>query len=206
MLAGSARLVLGLVVVTASMIFLFTVPRGYFAAATFLSTGCMIIVAVALNGIRTGTKPRYSSLLLGLLSAAILYLVFYLGGAAVDSLHPFGMTSASESSIYSLIASPSNPLLVQVAVLLFDSAGYEAFFRGVLQIRLQGKIGVAAAPAVALLDAGIHLFTLNPIWVGGTFITDLVWGLTCYYGKGTQGSFASHFIWDLAIFIIRPVT
>ena len=196
----------GLVLVFASMILLFTVPKDYFAAATFLSTGCMIAAAFAIGGIKTGTRLRYASLALGLVSAAVLYLVFYLGGAAVDSLHPFGITSTSESSIYSLIASPSNPLFVQVALLLFDSAGYEAFFRGVLQSRLQAKIGIAAAPAVALLDAGLHVFTLNPIWVGGTFITDVVWGLTFYYGKGTQASFTSHFVWDLAIFIVRPVT
>jgi membrane protease YdiL (CAAX protease family) len=199
-------LIPGLVVVIASMIFLFTVPREYFAAATFVSTGCMIVVAFLLGAIGTGTRLRYASLVLGLASAAVLYFVFYLGGAAVDSLHPFGVTSASEGSIYSLIASPSNPLLVQVALLFCDSAGYEAFFRGVLQNRLQAGIGLAAVPAVALLDAGIHLFTLNPIWVGGTFITDVVWGLTCYYGKGTQASFTSHFVWDLAIFIVRPIT
>jgi membrane protease YdiL (CAAX protease family) len=195
-----------LVIVLASMILLFTVPRDYFAAATFLSTGCMIAAALALGGIQTRARLRYASLALGLVSAAVLYLVFYLGGAVVDSLHPFGITSASENSIYSLIASPSNPLFVQVALLLFDSAGYEAFFRGVLQSRLQARIGIAAAPAVALLDAGLHLFTLNPIWVGGTFITDVVWGITFYYGKGTQSSFTSHFVWDLAIFILRPVT
>jgi membrane protease YdiL (CAAX protease family) len=56
------------------------------------------------------------------------------------------------------------------------------------------------------LDAAIHILTLNPIWVGGTFVTDLVWGATYYYGRGLQSSFLSHFVWDLAIFVVRPVT
>jgi CAAX protease family protein len=204
-LGESPRLVGGLAVVVVSMVALFVVPPGYFVAATFASTGCMLAAAFYLGGLRPHRRLRYRSVLLGLLTAAGLYLVFYAGGAAVDLLHPFGITSASESSIYSLVASPSNSLFVQVILLLFDSAGYESFFRGVLQARLQARVGPAAAVLVALLDAGVHLVTLNPIWVGGTFVTDLVWGLTYYYGRGLQGSFTSHFLWDLAIFIVRPV-
>lgn len=200
------RLVPGLAVVTVSMVALFTVPPAYFVAATFVSTSFMMGAAFALGGLRASTRPRYASVAVGLATAALLYLVFFLGGAAVDSLHPLGITSTSETSIYTLVASPSNPVYLQVGVLLFDSAGYESFFRGVLQNRLQTRMGAVAAPAVALLDAGLHLATLNPVWVAGTFVTDLVWGLTYYYGKGTQASFTSHFVWDVAIFILRPVT
>ncbi len=188
------------------MVVLFSVPSGYFVAATFFATGCMIAAAFALGVIRGNVRLRAASIAVGLISAAALYLVFFAGGAAVDAFHPFGLTSAAESSIYSLIASPSNPLYIQVLVLLFDSAGYESFFRGALQSRLQGWIGIAAAPVVAAFDAGIHILTLNPIWIGGTFVTDLVWGVTYYYGRGLQSSFLSHLVWDLAIFVVRPVT
>jgi membrane protease YdiL (CAAX protease family) len=187
------------------MAVLFSVPAGYFVVATFMSTTCMIVAAFALGAVRRPLGRVPVSLALGVASAAILYLVFYAGGTAVDALHPFGMTSASENSIYSLVASASNPLWLQVLVLLFDSAGYEAFFRGVLQEKLQGRLGLGAAPAVALIDAGVHVITLNPIWVAGTFVTDLAWGVT-YYRGSLSSSFTSHFLWDLAIFVIRPVT
>ncbi len=199
------RLVPGLALVVASMVVLFTVPREYFAAVTIISTSSMLLAAWYAGALNVARRLRYASVGAGLLSAAALYLVFFLGGAAVDAFHPLGVTSASEASIYSLISSPSNPVYFQVVLLLFDSAGFEAFFRGALQARLQGRIGVAAAPAVALVDAAIHLVTLNPIWVGGTFVADLVWGLTYYYGRGIQASFTSHLAWDLAIFIVRPI-
>ena len=205
-MAVSRGLILGLAAVFASMLALFTVPRDYFVVVTFAATGCMMATAFALGGLRLGPGLRYPSIAIGVVSASLLYLVFYLGGAAIDVLHPFGMNSASEASIYALIASPSNPLYLQVGILLFDSAGYESFFRGVLQQRLQGRVGLAAAPAVALLDAALHIATLNPVWVGATFVTDLVWGLTYYYGKGTQSSFTSHLVWDLVIFVVRPIT
>ena len=201
---GRRGLAVGLVIVIASMFLLFTVPPSYFAAATFVSTSCMIGVAYSLGGLGRG-RPLPRPFLLGLASAALLYGIFYGGALAVSTYHPFGITSASEASIYSLISSPGNPTYLQVLVLLFDSAGFETFFRGVLQKRLSARLGVLAAPAVALLDAAIHVATLNPLWVGATFVTDLVWGVTWHYGKGVQSSFTSHFLWDVAIFIIRPI-
>lgn len=200
-----SRIWLGIGAVVASMVAMFTVPSAYFADATFVSTAVMMAAAYGLGLRPKRAWPKPGSLALGVVSAIALYLVFYLGAAAIDALHPLGITSASESSIYSLIASGSNPRYLQVALLLFDSAGYESFFRGVLQGRLAPRLGLGAAPAVALLDAGVHLFTLNPVWVVATFVTDLFWGLTFHYGKGTGASFTSHFLWDLAIFIVRPV-
>jgi len=75
----------------------------------------------------------------------------------------------------------------------------------VLQKRLSARFGLLSAPAIALLDAAIHVATLNPLWVGATFVTDLVWGVTFHYGRGAQSSFTSHFLWDVAIFILRPI-
>ena len=203
-MVGRRGLAASLAIVVTSMLLLFTVPSSYFIAATFLSTSCMIGAAYALGALgRRSPAPKSEAL--GLASAALLYGIFYTGAWVVSTYHPFGITSASETSIYSLISSPSNPLFLQVVVLLFDSAGFEAFFRGVLQKRLSARFGLLAAPAVALLDAAIHVATLNPLWVGATFVTDLVWGLTYRYGRGAQASFTSHFVWDLAIFILRPI-
>jgi len=166
----------------------------------------MIIVSLAI-GLPPG-KPgiRIRALVTGLLSAGLLYLLFLGSAAMLNAFRPLGFTSASEASIYSLIASPSNPLYLQVGILLFDAAGYESFFRGVLQNRLQRRMGWASAPAVALFDAGLHIATLNPLWVATTFVADVLWGLTYFYGKGVQASFTSHFLWDVAIFVIRPIT
>jgi len=185
------------------MLLLFTVPPSYFVEATFFSTSCMIGVAYTQRAV-AAKQPRLRSVALGLASAAILYSIFYGGAWLVSTYHPFGMSSASEASIYSLISSPSNPVYLQAAVLLFDSAGYESFFRGVLQRALRHRFGLMSAPVVASLDAVLHVATLNPLWVGATFVTDLVWGVTCYYG-GTRASFTSHFVWDIAIFILRPI-
>jgi len=204
LLAGRTTLLVGMVVVVASMLVLFSVPRAYFVEATFVSTGCMLIVSLLVSLPRSRPKVSPIALAAGLLSAGLLYLLFFGGALALKTLIP-GYGTESEGSIYSLIASPSNPLTLQVGVLLFDAAGYESFFRAALQKQLQPRIGVAAAPTIALFDAVIHIATFNPLWVATTFVADLVWGLTYHFGKGFQASFTSHFVWDLAIFVIRPI-
>lgn len=204
-LTSSRRILLGFLVVLASMVVLFTVPAAYFIAATFGSMTVMVVVTLATTRYRGVFRTGVSSIALGFATAALLYLLFFLGNLGVTTLHPFGMGAASESSIYSLIASPSNPIPLQVAVLIFDAAGYESFFRGVLQTRLRPRLGVGSAFGVALVDAAIHLITLNPLWVVTTFIADSVWGLTYHYSEDLGSSMTSHFVWDVVIFVLLPI-
>lgn len=189
----------------ASMVALFLSPAAYFIALTFVSMACMIVATYLLTKYRGLFAPRALSLAAGVLSALALYLVFYLGNAGIQALHPLGLSPSAEGSIYSLIASPSNPVYLQVAVLAFDAAGYESFFRGVLQTRMEPRFGPASPFVVAVLDAAVHVLTLNPLWVVTTFIADSCWGLTFRYSRDLTSNTLSHFLWDLVIFIIAPI-
>jgi len=186
------------------MLILFLVPSGLFIAATFGATAVMIIASLLVGD---ASRPRLTlrSAIIGLMSAFLLYLVFYGGNAAITKFGFPGVSGPTGASIYALIAAPSNPLLLQVGVLAFDAAGYESFFRGTLQRRLQPRFGPSSAALVALVDAGLHFATGNLLWVSTTFVADLVWGLTYHYGRDLSASLASHFLWDIAIFIIRPI-
>ncbi|MDA4114047.1 MAG: CPBP family intramembrane metalloprotease [Thaumarchaeota archaeon] len=195
----------GLFVVAASLAVLFIVPHAYFIAATYAATTCMIVVTYLLTRYRGLFRPGVATIAFGLVTAVALYLIFYLGNLGVNALHPLGMSTSNENSIYSLIASPSNPLYSQVAVLGFDAVGYESFFRGALQTHLEPRMGIGSVFLVALIDALLHVITLNPLWVVTTFIADSVWGLTYYYSKDLTSSVASHFVWDLVIFILLPI-
>lgn len=192
-------------VVVASMVLLFTVPPSYFIAATFVSMTCMIVATTALTRYRGLLRPRPLTIAAALVSAVLLYLVFYGGNAAIQAFHPLGLSAGSENSIYSLIASSSNPPALQVSVLAFDAVGYESFFRGVLQTRMEPRLGAASPFVVAVIDAGLHIITLNPLWVVTTFIADSAWGLTYRYSRDLTASVLSHFIWDIAIFLVFPV-
>jgi membrane protease YdiL (CAAX protease family) len=202
----------GLCIVVLALLVLFLVPREYFIPLTFAATSCMVLVAYYSRTFRTERKPGANQIAAGVASAAVIYAIFYLGASFVSAAHPFGITPSSESSIYGLIVSPSNPLLVQAAVLLFDAAGYESYFRGTLQRRLAPRFSAPAAGVVALVDASIHLaaFYRYPgialLWAATTFVADLGWGLTYYVTRNLGSSFVSHFVWDLSIFILFPIS
>jgi hypothetical protein len=187
------------------MVLLFVVPPGLFVDATFVTTTCMILVSAALGGYRALFRPSRRSLASGLAVAVLLYLLFIGGNLGISLFHPLGIGSSNENSIYSLIASPSNPLYLQFLVLVFDAVGYESFFRGVLQRRLSSRVGSAAPAAAAAIDAGVHILSLNPLWVVSTFIVDTVWGYNYRYAKDISGNIVSHFLWDILIFVLLPV-
>lgn len=207
MTAGSngRRLWVAFAAVAGAMAVWLSLPSEYFIAATFAVTTLMVAAAYATTRFRGLLKPTARTLAAGLGSALLLYAVFYAGNAAVQSIHPLGISSASENAIYSLIASPSNPVPLQVGVLLFDAVGYESFFRGALQSGMTPRLGAGAPVAAALADAAIHAVTLNPLWVVTTFIVDLGWGLTYLYTKDLTASGASHLAWDLMIFVLLPI-
>jgi membrane protease YdiL (CAAX protease family) len=192
-------------VVGTSTVSLFLIPRAYFVAGTFVVTSIMLLSTFASGGYRGIKPPGAREVVLGLISASVLYAVFFFGNEAIRLFPLPGFGTNDQASIYSLIASPSTPLPVQAGVLLFDSVGYESFFRGVLQEKMRPRLGAGAAPAVALLDAGLHLATLNPLWVATTFVADLGWGLTYRYGGRLPASVTSHLAWDVAIFLVRPI-
>jgi len=193
------------IAVGVALTLLFLAPRKFFVPGTFVATTVMIVAALLTRGFPRKRGASLRGVLLGILSAAGLYGVFFLGNYAVHSLNIPGLGGAQESTIYSLIASASNRLYLQVGVLLFDAVGYESFFRGTLQQGLQERIGGWGVVPVSALDAALHIATLNPLWVATTFLADIVWGITYYYGRGFASSATSHFVWDLAIFIIRPI-
>ncbi len=201
----SVRMLPGLVIVVASMVLLLTASKADFIDLTFLSTSCMIAASVSLGGYTRLFRPKARTLVIGLISAVLLYLLFVAGAAGIDALHPLGIGASSEDSIYSLIASPSNPIGLQVLVLVFDAVGYESFFRGVLQRAGDGRLGVASPFAIAAADAAIHLVSLNLLWAVTTFIVDSVWGAVFYFTGDMSSNVASHFVWDIAVFILFPI-
>ena len=202
---SGSRAALGFALVVAGMAPLFVFPKGVFAFSTVIATSCMTAVAVASGGYRKLFSPSRSRVALGLGAAAGLYALFALGNQAILAFHPFGIGRAAEASIYGLIASPGNPAALQATVLAFDSVGFESYFRGTLQRRMTPRLKAAAPLVAASADALIHVASFNLLWVATTFVVDSVWGLVYYRTGDLTSSMASHFAWDVAIFILAPI-
>jgi membrane protease YdiL (CAAX protease family) len=189
------------------MLLLF-LPSGspYFVYGAFLSTSTMIVVGIWLTSLRRLLKPKPLSLTIGFASALGLYLLFLAGSYLVRASSPLGIRVANESTIYSLIS--SHPIVLQIFILVFDALGFEIYFRGNLQNLFAKKFARNSVFVVffpALLDALIHGISLNPLWSITTFIADSVWGIVYFYPADLSANIASHFIWDVAIFVVAPI-
>lgn len=204
---SSSKHVVGAAIVFAGMLLLF-LPHGspYFVYGVFTATFCMVFVAIWLTKYRDLFKPKPWTIAVGIISAALLYGIFYEGNTLIADIKPLGIGQTSEGSIYGLIS--SHQIELQILILALDAIGFESYFRGTLQNRLALSMGNKAILSVflsALVDASFHLISLNPLWVITTFIADSVWGLTYFYTKDLSSSMLSHFIWDLGIFVINPI-
>lgn len=194
----------GFLIVALTMIEMFVVPKQYFILGSIVSTSCMACVAYLLSN-QTGDKfkPGVWRIAAGVALAFVLYLIFLGGNYAVVDLKLFGISASNEESIYGLFSGTPAPLLI--LVLALDAIGFESFFRGNLQGVLSKRIGVGSVFLVALIDAAIHLSSFNPLFPATVIVADSVWGLNYYMTKNLYSNIASHFLWDLLIFVLVPI-
>ncbi len=202
--AKSTPQLAGFLIVALTMIEMFTIPKGYFVLGSIVSTSAMALVAYLLAG-NLFQKEIHGvfKMIIGIVTAVLLYFVFYLGNYGVNHLNLLGIGTSNEQTIYGLFSSVPLPLLV--IVLALDAVGFEYFFRGNLQNLLARKIGIGAVFLVAVIDALIHISTLNPLFPATVIVADSVWGLNYYFAKDLYSNIASHFLWDLLIFVILPI-
>lgn len=200
-----ARLIAGFLIVSLSMVGMFSIPKNYFVLGSLVSTSCMICVAfLSRPNLKSLFKPSYKTVAVGIIGALLLYLIFLGGNQLVRSFSPLGVGASNENSIYSLFA--STPIILRLLVFLLDAVGFESYFRGVLQPIFATKIGLFSVFLVALVDAAIHVSSLNPLFVATTFIADSVWGLNYYFTKDLSSNITNHLLWDILIFVVIPVT
>ena len=202
-----ARIVTSFLIVALAMIEMFSVPKGYFVLGSLVATSCMIcatFLVIPDCGSSEFRKTSPKTIVLGAVTAIVLYLVFVAGNAFVRSFSPLGVSISNENSIYLLFA--STPILLRIVVFVLDAVGFESYFRGTLQRQFSTRIGVGSAFVVALLDSAIHISSLNPLFVATTFVADSIWGLNYYFTKDITSNITSHLLWDILIFIVFPIS
>ncbi len=194
----------GFLIVSLTMIEMFTIPKAYFVEGSIISTSSMVCVTYLLLKVdKPKFVPKARFLVIAVLTAILLYLIFFIGNLGVKAFPLFGISTASEQSIYGLFNKVPLPLLVVVFVL--DAVGFESYFRGNVLAKLSQRMGIASVFAAAALDAVIHISTLNPLFPPTTFIADSVWGLYYYKTKDLSSTILCHFVWDIMIFVLIPI-
>jgi len=145
----------------------------------------------------------FSSFLLGLASAAVLYLVFFLGNA----LAPFFVSGAQGQvgGIYSL-GEGSSRVLVFLLLLLITGPGEEIFWRGFLQDQLMKRTGPWRGYLLSTaIYAGVHVFSGNLILILAALVAGAFWGALYLWKRDLLVQIVSHSIWSAFIFVIFPI-
>jgi uncharacterized protein len=168
------------------------------------SVGILLLLTFAVRGpflFRERLHP--SDLLVGLMSAAALWLVFWLGNQLVTVLLPFAPHQVS--SVYDLRAA-ADVRVIGLLLALIIGPGEEIYWRGLVQWGFAGRYGPRAGWLLGTLAyAGTHVVSLNLMVVIAAAVAGVVWGwLYMRLGRLWPG-LISHVLWDLAIFLVFPI-
>jgi membrane protease YdiL (CAAX protease family) len=169
-----------------------------------LSAALLAVIALILRPPqREDFRFTGRAVLVGLLSAAVLYFIFWAGKAVSTVL--FDFAGQQIGGIYH--KGTGTPMLT-IGLLLFLVTGpsEEIFWRGYLQRSLMERFGRwpgwAAATAIY---AGVHIWSFNFMLIGAAAVAGAFWG--AMYAR--LGSLApvilSHSIWSMVIFAVFPM-
>jgi membrane protease YdiL (CAAX protease family) len=144
-----------------------------------------------------------SAILLGLLSAAALYLIFWTGKAVSTVILPFA--GQQIGGIYDKGAGTSMWL---IALLLFFITGpaEELYWRGYLQKNLMVRFGRWQGWLLAtFIYAAVHIWSFNFMLIGAAFVAGAFWGAMYLYYKNLAPVIISHSVWSMVIFAVFPM-
>lgn len=138
----------------------------------------------------------------GLLSAAILYLVFFTGN--ILSRWLFDFAGEGIEIVYGFKGQATG-LKIAALMILIIGPGEELFWRGFLQRKMQTRFGKWAGFLLAtLIYTGVHVFTGNIMLILAALFAGLFWGWMFMKYRSMIMNIVSHTVWDVVVFLIFP--
>lgn len=143
------------------------------------------------------------SLLQGILSAAVLYGIFWMG----NSLAPFVLPGAQAQvgGIYAL-GEGTERLWIFLLLFLITGPGEEIFWRGFLQRSMMERWGnLAGYLSATLVYGGVHIFSGNLLLILAALVAGLFWGALYLWKRDLLIQIISHSVWSTVIFALAPI-
>lgn len=203
------RTVWGLVLVAAGAFFVLFSPWTKAAIAFFpmMTVTAFLLAAISLILERKNTGDIYTfkpvHIPVGLVAAAVLYGMFWLGNVVSTHILPFAASQVD--SIYTL-RTGQNRWLIAMLLLFIIGPAEEIFWRGFVQKRVSKKygllIGFIVAAAVYTL---VHVGSFNLMLIAAAGLCGVFWGLLFAVTGNLWPCIISHAVWDVVIFILLPI-
>ena len=149
-------------------------------------------------------KPDMGNIVLGVLLAAMMWVVFWLGDLLSSLMLDFARPQVD--SIYGM-KDGENPWILSVLLLLIIGPAEEIFWRGYIQKSLSEKwnpnIGFIVTTLIYSL---VHLPKFNFMLIMAAAVAGFIWGLAYRLFPEKFGAILiSHAIWDCAVFVWFPI-
>jgi membrane protease YdiL (CAAX protease family) len=144
-----------------------------------------------------------SALIQGLISAGLLYFIFFLGQAISSAVLPFA--AGQINGIYGKGVGTHTAI---VAGLLFFITGpcEEIYWRGYLQKNLMARFGPWQGWLVAtMLYAAVHVWSFNFMLIGAAGVAGAFWGAMFWRFGNLAPVIISHSVWSTVIFAVFPL-
>ncbi len=139
----------------------------------------------------------------GVVSAAVLYGVFYAGNYLSQVLFHFARTEVM--SIYD-IRHEGQAMAIALILFFVTSPGEELFWRGFLQRWAMERLGGAKGwLAAALVYAAVHIASGNFMLVMAALVAGLFWGFVYWRTGSVFTCIVSHAFWTVGIFVLWPI-
>lgn len=204
--APGQRLVLPTVALACALWF-FTFSLGWlnFWVKISLSAGVLAALASAAGTLGSNRLAfDKTAVFQGVLSAALLYAVFWLGYEISSLIFPFAPEQVG--AIYGKGEGVPRPVVL-LLLLAVTGPCEEIYWRGYLQRSLMDRRGPVQGWLLATaIYAGVHLFSLNFMLVGAAAVGGAFWGLL-YLRLGRLDSLiVCHSLWSAFIFAVAPVS
>ena len=145
----------------------------------------------------------FKAIALGLVSAAILYFIFWAGKSVSAMILPF--SGGQIGGIYHKGA--GTPMWV-IAPLLFFVTGpcEELYWRGYLQKNLMMRFGQWQGWLLATaIYAAVHIWSFNFMLIGAAAVAGAFWGAMYWRLKNLTPVIISHSVWSTVIFAVFPM-
>lgn len=146
-------------------------------------------------------EPKY--IITGIVSAALLYIVFYAGDKISGIIFTFADNQVT--GVYSN-KSLLDPVVIGLLLVFIIGPAEEVFWRGFMQDTLAEKFGDNKGWIIAsLIYGGVHIIAFNFMLFMAALICGLFWGWIFKKYRSVWPGIISHALWDLTIFILLPV-
>jgi hypothetical protein len=146
---------------------------------------------------------KQTAILQGLVSAGLLYAIFWIGKTIAGTLMPFAATQIN--GIYQKGLGTHTGI---IAALLFFITGpcEEIYWRGFLQKNLAARFGSWQGWLLAtVIYAAVHIWSFNLMLIGAAAVAGAFWGAMFWRYNNLMPVIISHSVWSTVIFAVFPM-